>query len=111
MNKRSESFPPSYLDRNGSEIKAGMRLRMEDGSVEMVYETTDGYGNPDLGINASNEAFLEKHPEWAREYYSLSAVNTHAAEICAETQKIHDGFQDMPEASNKTRHRDRGDAR
>ena len=61
-----------YYDRNGNEIQAGMHVRMEDGSIEKVYATTDAYGEPDLGISASNEAFLENHPEWAREYYSLS---------------------------------------
>ena len=45
-----------YFDKNGVEIKAGMTIRMEDGSLELVYDTTDSYGNPDLGINASNEA-------------------------------------------------------
>ncbi len=29
----------------------------------------------DLGINASNEAFLERHPEWARELYPLYQYN------------------------------------
>ena len=44
-----------YFDKNGVEIKAGMTIRMEDGSLELVYDTTDSYGNPDLGLNASNE--------------------------------------------------------
>ena len=48
-----------YFDKNGVEIKAGMTIRMEDGSLELVYDTTDSYGNPDLGINASNEDYLE----------------------------------------------------
>ena len=51
-----------YFDKNGVEIKGGMTLRMADGSEELVYDTTDAYGNPDLGINASNEEFLERHP-------------------------------------------------
>ena len=50
-----------YFDKNGVEIKAGMTIRMEDGSLELVYDTTDSYGNPDLGINASNEEYLELH--------------------------------------------------
>ena len=61
-----------YFDKNGKEIKAGMKILMEDGSIEMVYDTEDQYGNPNLGINASNEEFLKLHPNWAREYYSLS---------------------------------------
>ena len=51
-----------YFDKNGVEIKAGMTIRMEDGSLELVYDPTDSYGNPDLGINASNEEYLELHP-------------------------------------------------
>ena len=43
-----------YFDKNGKEIKAGMKILMEDGSIEMVYDTEDQYGNPNLGINASN---------------------------------------------------------
>lgn len=38
---------------------------MDDGSIEMVYDTDDQYGNPSLGINASNEEFLKLHPNWA----------------------------------------------
>lgn len=26
-----------YLDKNGKEIKSGMKLLMDDGSIEMVY--------------------------------------------------------------------------
>lgn len=64
-----------YYDKNGTEIQAGMLLHMEDGSIEKVYATADANGEPDLGINASNEAFLENHPEWAREYYSLQNIS------------------------------------
>lgn len=88
MSNEPEKYSPRYLDKNGNEIKAGMRLLMEDGSIELVYDTVDGYGNPDLGVNASNEAFLENHPEWAREYYSLSSFNTAAAEICLTAPEI-----------------------
>lgn len=61
----------TYKDKNGKQIEPRMHLKMEDGSTEVVYATQDAYGNPDLGINASNEAFLEKHPFASREYYSL----------------------------------------
>ena len=30
-----------YFDKNGKEIKAGMKILMEDGSIEMVYDTED----------------------------------------------------------------------
>ena len=58
-----------YFDKNGVEIKSGMTLRMADGSEELVYDTTNAYGNPDLGINASNEEYLERHP------YSRKRIN------------------------------------
>ena len=77
-----------YFDKNGKEIKAGMKILMDDGSVEMVYDTEDAYGNPSLGINASNEAFLEAHPNWAREYYSLSMFKQSSIEICLSEQEI-----------------------
>lgn len=63
-----------YFDKDGREIKAGMKLLMEDGSIEMVYDTVDSYGKADLGINASNETFLDTHPNWARECYSLKVI-------------------------------------
>lgn len=64
-----------YFDKNGKEIKAGMKILMEDGSIEMVYDTDDQYGNPSLGINASNEEFLKLHPNWAREYYTAKFLD------------------------------------
>ena len=70
-----------YFDKNGVEIKAGMTIRMEDGSLELVYDTTDSYGNPDLGINASNEEYLERHPYASREYYSLCNFDMSEVEI------------------------------
>ena len=50
---------PCYLDKNGNAIKPGMKILMADGSVELVYETTDEFGNPDLGISATNKALDE----------------------------------------------------
>ncbi len=35
--------PMNYFDKNGNQIKAGMDIRMADGSFERVYETTDAY--------------------------------------------------------------------
>ncbi len=77
-----------YLDKNGKEIKAGMKIIMEDGSIELVYDTVDAYGNPNLGINASNEAFLEEHPYWSREYYALSNFNLKGIEVCPSEQEM-----------------------
>ena len=73
-----------YIDKNGTEIKAGMSVKMSDSRVELVYDTTDADGNPDLGINASNEDFLRRHPDADREYYSLSILDLREAEIVAK---------------------------
>ncbi len=77
-----------YFDCNGDEIQAGMQIRMEDGSIEEVYATTDAYGNEDLGINASNEAYLELHPFAPREYYSPSNFNLHRVEIVEQKESM-----------------------
>lgn len=70
-----------YFDKNGIEIRAGMTLLKSDGTTELVYDTTDGDGNPDLGINASNEDFLRNHPDVHREFYSLSSIDLRNAEV------------------------------
>jgi len=70
-----------YLDKNGVAIKAGMTLLMSDGTTELVYDTTDSDGNPDLGISASNEDFLRNHPNVDREYYSLGSIDIRNAEV------------------------------
>ena len=75
-----------YLDKNGVEIKGGMTLRMADGNEELVYDTTDAYGNPDLGINASNEDYLERHPYVSREYYSLCNFDMSEVEIIEQKE-------------------------
>ena len=48
-----------YFDKSGVEIKAGMYITMNYGSTELVYDTNDGYGNLDLGINTSNKVYIE----------------------------------------------------
>ena len=63
-----------------------MTLRMGDGSEELVYDTTDAYGNPDPGINASNEDYLERHPYANREYYSLCNFNMSEVEIIEQKE-------------------------
>lgn len=75
-----------YKDKNGEEIKAGMMLRFSDGSIEKVYETTNLNGDADLGINASNEAYMKAHgiPEEYREYYSLDNFSRDEIEIIHE---------------------------
>lgn len=84
-----------YFDKDGREIKAGMKLLMEDGSIEMVYDTVDSYGKADLGINASNETFLDTHPNWARECYYLSNFNLQAVEVCPSEQEIRDELESL----------------
>lgn len=93
-----------YFDKNGKEIKAGMKILMEDGSVEMVYDTEDAYGNPNLGINASNEAFLERHPNWAREYYSLSMFKQSGIEVCPTEQEIRTELESLASIIDGTEH-------
>ncbi|MBQ8848758.1 MAG: hypothetical protein IJ011_00315 [Clostridia bacterium] len=71
-----------YFDKNGAEIKAGMLLRMSDGSIERVFDTTDNDGNSDLGISATNEDYLRRHPDARREYYSLMSICLRNVEVC-----------------------------
>jgi hypothetical protein len=54
-----------YYDKNGKEIKAGMKIRHDDGEVELVYASED-----DLGLNASNENYAGFNP-LRREIYPL----------------------------------------
>lgn len=93
-----------YFDKNGKEIKAGMKILMEDGKVELVYDTEDAYGNPNLGINASNEDFLRAHPNWAREFYSLSMFNMAATEICPSEPEIKAELEKLAPIIDGTEH-------
>ena len=77
----------NYTDKNGNEIKEGMKILMEDGSVEEVFATQDQDGNPDLGINASNEDYLKIH-NTDREYYPLSNFSADGIEIIPEKEKM-----------------------
>lgn len=86
---KPEAMYPRYLDKYGQEIKPGMILLMEDGSLEPVYETTDSYGSVDLGISATNAAFLERHPDWEQEFYSLSNFALSRTVICPAEKEIH----------------------
>ena len=79
-----------YFDKNGTEIKSGMFLMLGFSQPEKVYATVDADGNPDLGINASNEAYLRRHypgcEEAYRECYPLSSFNLREAEVCEPEQ-------------------------
>lgn len=67
MSKRQRWF-----DAVGRELFPGDTVRgIGTGKEELVYECHPD-GNPDelnLGLNASNERFLELHPEKSREIY------------------------------------------
>ena len=64
-----------YQDKHGNEITEGMYLRFEDGSVEQVYACQTG-DESDLGINASNEAYLQAHGlgEFPRNYIRFPSL-------------------------------------
>lgn len=57
-----------YFDKYGVEITAGSTIKIADNEPELVYAC----GDDDLGVNASNEAYLRNHPEAEREFYPLS---------------------------------------
>lgn len=59
---------PYYEDTNGDKIYAGDMISIAGDEPEVVFEC----GINDLGVNASNEAYLKAHPEAEREYYPLS---------------------------------------
>ena len=84
-----------YFDKDGREIKAGMKLLMEDGSIELVYDTVDADGKADLGINAYNEEFLDAHLNRSRECYPLSNFNLQAVEVCPSEQEIRDELESL----------------
>ena len=76
-----------YFDKHGAEIKAGMYITLGEGcEPDLVYDTVDAYGNPDLGVNASNEAYLERNPFASREFYSLSNFDMREVEICDQVE-------------------------
>lgn len=49
----------TYKDKNGREIKAGMTLRHDDGSTDVVCATTDSDGDEGLGFGCN---VLEAYP-------------------------------------------------
>ena len=71
----------SYHDKHGNEILAGMTIRYDDGDVELVYAITDGSGDEDLGIMATNPDYVKHHPNCEIKYYSLSSIGTREWEI------------------------------
>ena len=86
-----------YTDKTGAIIEAGMFLRMEDGSIELVYVCEAQDGTPTLGVNASNEDYLKaNHPgneDDFREFYPLSDFDLSNAELCQPEQAQGQGPQ------------------
>ena len=87
---RTDYRAPVYYDKNGNEIKAGMRIVFDDGKIEQVYATSDTQGHQDLGISATNEAFLKNHPDWEQEFYSLSTVDLNTVEITSTEERFNE---------------------
>ena len=57
-----------YKDKHGKQIEAGMKIRHDNGDVELVY--TCGEYDEELGVNASNEKHVN-FTEETREFYPL----------------------------------------
>lgn len=69
-----------WFDCHDQELHEGDKVRhLYTGKEELVYEChPEGY--PDagsLGLNASNEAFLKRHPDRPREIYPFEAFSYH----------------------------------
>lgn len=81
-----------YFDSKGTEIQADMYLRFPSGTVEKIYATQDAEGNPDLGINASNDAYMRLHglTEADREFYPLSSIDLYGTEVCEPEQAMNE---------------------
>ena len=56
----------NYVDMHGEEIRPGYTVKIGDDEPRMVYSCSNDFGE-DLGINASNEAYLKSHLDVERE--------------------------------------------
>lgn len=61
-----------YMDCDGELIQSGHILLCPDDIHRKVYKCTDQNWHEDLGILATNPAFLQHHPDWPLEFYSLN---------------------------------------
>lgn len=75
----------TFTDKNGLAIMPGMTIRHSDGEEQVIYRTTDAYGNESLGIMATNPAFLKNHPDWDIEYYDLRQFDLSEWEVVTMT--------------------------
>lgn len=64
-----------YNDKHDEEILAGMTIRHDNGETQIVYATTDRYGDDDLGILATNPAYVDLHPFCDLEYYPYQLLH------------------------------------
>ena len=69
-----------YFDKHGEEIKAGMKLRHDNGNIELIYASDE-----DLGMNAANPKYLGGLYELGDLIYPLSQFNLREWEIVKET--------------------------
>lgn len=61
-----------YMDCDGELIQPGHILLCPDDIRRKVYKCTDQNWHEDLGILATNPVFLQHHPDWPLEFYSLN---------------------------------------
>lgn len=74
-----------YQDRHGNKITEGMYLQFEDGRHRPTLHCHPQTGDEsDLGINASNEVYLQAHGlgEFSQELYPLSEFDLSEVEVC-----------------------------
>jgi hypothetical protein len=67
-----------WFDCNGVELHQGDTVRDVNSGVEELVYACHPKDQPDelnLGLNASNERFLELHPEWEREIYPFHTLS------------------------------------
>lgn len=81
-----------YFDSKGTEIQVDMYLRVPSRGVEKIYATMDAEGNPNLGINASNDAYIRLHglTEADLEFYPLSSIDLYGIEVCEQEQAMNE---------------------
>lgn len=70
----------NYVDKYGQKIEADMLISIGGEAPELVLLC----GDDNLGVNASNPAYLESHPETRQECYPLSEFASNDIEIIKE---------------------------